>query len=42
MISMNATLENGTSLIKGMKVTAFSNEEEHITEILVGKKGVVS
>jgi putative intracellular protease/amidase len=41
MISMNATLENGTSLIKGMKVTRFSNEEEHITEILVGKKGVV-
>jgi len=40
MITMNATLENGTSLIKGMEVTGFSNEE-HTTEILVGKKGVV-
>ena len=38
---LNATLSNGTSMIKGMKVTGFSNEEEHITEILIGKKNVV-
>lgn len=35
---LNATLSNGTHLIKGAKVTGFSNEEEAITEILVGKK----
>jgi putative intracellular protease/amidase len=38
---LNVTLSNGTSMIKGMKVTGFSNEEEHLTEILVGKKNVV-
>jgi putative intracellular protease/amidase len=39
---LNATLSNGQYLIKGMKVTGFSNEEEAITEILIGKKHVVS
>jgi len=39
---LNVTLGNGSSLIKGLKVTGFSNEEEHITEILVGKKNVVA
>jgi putative intracellular protease/amidase len=38
---LNATLSNGQYLIKGMKVTGFSNEEEAITEILIGKKHVV-
>lgn len=38
---LNATLSNGTHLIKGAKVTGFSNEEEAITEILVGKKNVI-
>ena len=38
---LNATLSNGTHLIKGAKVTGFSNEEEAITEILIGKKNVV-
>ena len=38
---LNATLSNGQYLIKGMKVTGFSNEEEAITEILIGKKYVV-
>ena len=38
---LNATLSNGQYLIKGMKVTGFSNEEEAITEILIGKKHVL-
>jgi putative intracellular protease/amidase len=38
---LNATLPNGQYLIKGMKVTGFSNEEEAITEILIGKKHVL-
>jgi putative intracellular protease/amidase len=38
---LNATLSNGQYLIKGMKVTGFSNEEEAITEILIGKKHLV-
>ena len=38
---LNSTLSNGQYLIKGMKVTGFSNEEEAITEILIGKKQVV-
>jgi len=38
---LNATLSNGTHLIKGAKVTGFSNEEEAITEILIGKKNVL-
>jgi putative intracellular protease/amidase len=38
---LNATLSNGQYLIKGMKVTGFSSEEEAITEILIGKKHVV-
>jgi putative intracellular protease/amidase len=38
---LNATLSNGQYLIKGMKVTGFSNEEEAITEILIGKKHVM-
>jgi putative intracellular protease/amidase len=38
---LNATLSNGQYLIKGMKVTGFSSEEEAITEILIGKKQVV-
>jgi len=38
---LNATLSDGKYLIKGMKVTGFSNEEEAITEILIGKKQVV-
>ena len=38
---LNATLSNGQYLIKGMKVTGFSNEEEALTEILIGKKHVV-
>jgi putative intracellular protease/amidase len=38
---LNATLTNGQYLIKGMKVTGFSNEEEAITEILIGKKHVL-
>jgi putative intracellular protease/amidase len=38
---LNATLSNGTHLIKGAKVTGFSNEEEAITEILIGKKNVI-
>src|SRR5919204_3000599 len=38
---LNSTLSNGQYLIKGMKVTGFSNEEEAITEILIGKKYVV-
>jgi len=38
---LNATLSNGQYLIKGMKVTGFSNEEEAITEILIGKKHVI-
>jgi putative intracellular protease/amidase len=38
---LNATLSNGQYLIKGMKVRGFSNEEEAITEILIGKKHVV-
>jgi putative intracellular protease/amidase len=38
---LNATLSNGQYLLKGMKVTGFSNEEEAITEILIGKKHVV-
>jgi putative intracellular protease/amidase len=38
---LNATLSNGQYLIKGMKVTGFSNEEEAITEILIGKNHVV-
>ncbi len=38
---LNATLPNGQYLIKGMKVTGFSNEEEAITEILIGKKHVM-
>jgi len=40
-VLLNATLSNGQYLIKGMKVTGFSNEEEAITEILIGKKHVV-
>ena len=39
---LNATLSNGQYLIKGMKVTGFSNEEEAITEILIGKKTCVT
>lgn len=35
---LNATLSNGQYLIKGMKVTGFTNEEEAISEILIGKK----
>jgi hypothetical protein len=35
---MKRTISN---LIKGMKVTGFSNEEEAITEIPIGKKHVV-
>lgn len=38
---LNATLSNGTYLIKGAKVTGFSNEEEAITEILIGEKNVI-
>src|SRR2546425_7452912 len=38
---LNATLSNGQYLIKGMKITGFSNEEEAITEILIGKKHVL-
>jgi putative intracellular protease/amidase len=38
---LNSTLSNGQYLIKGMKVTGFSNEEEAITEILIGKKHVL-
>jgi putative intracellular protease/amidase len=38
---LNATLSDGKYLIKGLKVTGFSNEEEAITEILIGKKQVV-
>src|SRR3989442_4472826 len=38
---LNATLSYGQYLIKGMKVTGFSKEEEAITEILIGKKNVV-
>jgi putative intracellular protease/amidase len=38
---LNATLSDGSYLIEGMKVTGFSNEEEAITEILIGTKNVV-
>lgn len=38
---LNATLSDGSYLIKGKKVTGFSNEEEAITEILIGSKNVV-
>lgn len=38
---LNATLSDGTPLVNGMKVTGFSNEEEAITEILIGAKNVV-
>jgi putative intracellular protease/amidase len=38
---LNAILSDGKYLIKGLKVTGFSNEEEAITEILIGKKQVV-
>jgi putative intracellular protease/amidase len=38
---LNATLSDGTPLVKGMNVTGFSNEEEAITEILIGAKNVV-
>jgi putative intracellular protease/amidase len=38
---LNATMPDGTHLIKGSKVTGFSNEEEAITEILIGKKNVI-
>jgi putative intracellular protease/amidase len=38
---LNATLSDGSYLIKGMKITGFSNEEEAITEILIGAKNVV-
>ena len=38
---LNATLSDGSYLIKGKKVTGFSNEEEAITEILIGAKNVV-
>lgn len=38
---LNATLSGGTSLVKGLNVTGFSNEEETITEILIGTKNVV-
>ena len=38
---LNATLSDGSYLIKGMKITGFSNEEESITEILIGAKNVV-
>jgi putative intracellular protease/amidase len=38
---LNATLSDGSYLIKGMRVTGFSNEEEAITEILIGAKNVV-
>ncbi len=38
---LNATLSDGTPLVKGMNVTGFSNEEEAITEILVGAKNVI-
>jgi putative intracellular protease/amidase len=38
---LNATLSDGTYLIKGMKVTGFSNEEEAISEILIGVKNAV-
>lgn len=38
---LNATLTNGAPLVKGMNITGFSNEEEAITEILIGTKNVV-
>jgi putative intracellular protease/amidase len=38
---LNATLSDGTLLVDGMNVTGFSNEEEAITEILIGAKNVV-
>jgi putative intracellular protease/amidase len=38
---LNATLSDGSYLIKGMNVTGFSNEEEAISEILIGTKNVV-
>jgi putative intracellular protease/amidase len=38
---LNATLSNGTHLVDGMNITGFSNEEEAITEILIGAKNVV-
>lgn len=38
---LNATLSDGTPLVNGMNVTGFSNEEEAITEILIGAKNVV-
>lgn len=38
---LNATLSDGTPLVDGMNVTGFSNEEEAITEILIGAKNVV-
>ena len=38
---LNSTLTDGTPLVMGMNVTGFSNEEESITEILIGAKNVV-
>lgn len=38
---LNATLSDGTYLVNGMNVTGFSNEEEAISEILIGTKNVV-
>jgi putative intracellular protease/amidase len=38
---LNATSSNGIPLVNGMNVTGFSNEEEAITEILIGAKNVV-
>jgi putative intracellular protease/amidase len=38
---LNATLTDGTFLVKDMNITGFSNEEEAITEILIGAKNVV-
>jgi putative intracellular protease/amidase len=38
---LNASLADGTPLVKGMNVTGFSNEEEAITEILIGAKNVI-
>lgn len=38
---LNAILTDGTPLVRGMNITGFSNEEEAITEILIGAKNVV-